>query len=325
MTKKHYAGITLGLSAVLFVLSFLYLPLGMEAAYIGHRGLQILYSLILGVTVSILAVFCLVAVTKWDYIKMQWQTFMKFRHLLFLMVKRDFVTRYRRSVLGVLWSVLNPLLMMLVMTMVFSMLFRHEIPFFPVYLLSGQLFFNFFSESTSQAMGSIIGNANLIKKVYVPKYVFPASRIASSLVNFGFAFIAFLFVQFVTGAPFHWTILLLPIPLFYTFLFALGMGMLLSSMAVFFRDISHMYGVLLTLWMFLTPIMYPVEILPDRVFQLLHLNPMFHYVTFFRSLALDGVIPGLWANVVCLGFALLALCVGLYVTMVKQDKYILYI
>jgi len=325
MTKKHYVAITLVLSGVLFVLSFLYLPLGAEAAYIGHRGLQILYSLIVGGTVAILIVFCLIAVTKLDYFQTQCQIFMRFRHLLFLMVKRDFVTRYRRSVLGVLWSLLNPLLTMLVLTMVFSMLFRHGIPYFAVYLLSGQIFFNFFSESTSQAMGSIIGNANLIKKVYLPKYLFPTARVVSSLVNFGFAFIGFLFVQLVTGAPFHWTILLLPIPLLYTFVFSLGIGMLLSSAAVFFRDLSHIYRILLTLWMFLTPIIYPVDILPERVFQLIHLNPLFHYVTFFRSLALDGVIPSVWTNVVCLGYALLALYAGLYATMSKQDKYILYI
>jgi len=325
MTKKHYAGTAIVLSLIFFILSYLYLPLGAEAAYIGHHGLQILYSLIMAVTVAILTVMCLVVATKRDYVLIQWHTLMRYRHLLRLMVKRDFITRYRRSSLGILWSVLNPLLTMLILTMVFSVLFSRNIPFFAVYLLSGQIFFNFFSESTNQAMGSIIGNAHLIKKVYVPKYVFPISKIASSLVNFSFAFIAFLFVTFVTGAPFHWTILLMPIPLFYTFIFALGMGMFLSSMAVFFRDLSHIYGIIITLWMFLTPIIYPVEILPDRVFQLIHLNPMFHYVTYFRSLALHGEIPGLWTNIICLGFALLSLSCGLYTTMAKQDKYILYL
>jgi len=325
MTKKDYAGITLFLASVFFILSLLFLPLGTEAAQIGHWGLQILYSVIIGATIAIILVFCMVAVLKKDYIQHQWHTLSRFRHLLQLMVKRDFVTRYRRSVLGILWSLLNPLLTMLVLTMVFSIVFRFEIEFFPVYLLSGQLIFNFFAESTNTAMTSIIGNAGVIKKVYVPKYIFPASRVVSSLVNVFFSFVAFIFVVLVTRAPMHWTILLMPIPMLYTFLFSLGIGMLLSSMAVFFRDLSYIYGIFITLLMFLTPIFYPIDILPDRVFQLIHLNPIFHYVSYFRALALDGVIPGLWTNVICLGFALMALCSGLYATLAKQDRYILYL
>jgi len=325
MTKKRFASLAVILSAVLFLIFHMYLPLGAEAAQIGHRGLQILYSAILGVTVAILIIFCLVALVKRGYILIQWQILKRFRYLLILMVKRDFITRYRRSVLGVLWSLLNPLLTMLVLTMVFSMLFRFEIPFFAVYLLSGQIFFNFFSESTSQAMNSITGSAGVIKKIYVPKYIFPVSKVVSSLVNLFFAFIAFLIVVTVTGAPFHWTLILFPIPVLYTFMFSLGVGMLLSSVAVFFKDMTHLWGIVTTMLFFLTPIMYPVEILPDRVFQFIHLNPMFHYISYFRSLALDGVIPGLWENVVCLGFALLALCMGLYATITKQDRYILYL
>jgi len=214
---------------------------------------------------------------------------------------------------------------MLVLTMVFSLLFSHEIPNFPVYLLSGQLIFNFFAESTNTAMGSITGNAGIIKKVYVPKYIFPVSRVLSSTVNVLFAFIAFMLVVIITRAPIHWTMLLIPIPIIYTLMFAMGVGMLLSSMAVFFRDITYIYGVMVTFLMFMTPIFYPVSILPDRVFHLIHLNPMFHYVSYFRDLALNGVIPGLWANIICLGFALAALCCGLYVTMSQQDKYILYL
>lgn len=328
MTKKGFVGTTIILSGVFFVLSLLYLPLGVEVAQIGHRGLQIIYSAIMGTTAAILIVFCIIAVVKKEYILHQLQTLNRFKYLLMLMVKRDFVTRYRRSVLGILWSVLNPLLTMLVLTMVFSMLFQggmHGIYNFPVYLLSGQVIFNFFSESTNQAMGSIKGNASIIKKVYVPKYIFPVSRVVSSLVNILFSLIAFLFVVIVTGSPLHWTMLLFPIPLLYVFLFALGIGMLLSSLAVFFGDMAYIYGILITLLTFLTPIFYPVSILPDRVFQLIHLNPIFHYVTFFRYLALDGVIPGLWTNVICIGFALLALCLGGYATMAKQDKFILYL
>jgi len=243
------------------------------------------------------------------------------------MVKRDFVARYRRSVLGVLWSILNPLLTMLVLTVVFTNIFRWEMPdiSFPVYLLSGQLIFNFFSESTNAAMGSIIGGSGIIKKVYVPKYILPTSRVISSLVNLAFSFLSFLFVVWFTGSPFYITLLLIPIPVLFLLVFCMGVGMMLSALAVFFRDLTYLYGVFLTLLMFLTPIFYPVTSLDSRMFHIIHLNPLFHYVDYFRQLAIYGTIPGMWTNLVCLGFALGSLCIGVYVKLSQQDKYILYL
>jgi len=325
MTKKRYAGVAIVLSAVLFVLFWYYLPIEVAGQRPGNIPMLIFYNVFIAMTVSLVATFCLIALTKKTYVTTQLDTFMRFRHLLLLMVKRDFITRYRRSVLGILWSLLNPLLTMLVLTMVFSTIFRFEIEYFPLYLLSGQLIFNFFSESTSMSMGSIVGGAGLIKKVYVPKYIFPISRVISSLVNLGFSFIAFLIVFIILRAPFHWTMLLIPIPVLYVVIFSMGIGMLLSAMAVFFRDISYIYGILTTLLMFLTPIFWPVSILTPRVYHFIHLNPMFHFVNYFRDVALYGNIPGLWANIICLGFALAALGVGLYTKMAQQDKYILYL
>ena len=325
LTKKDFAGIAIVLTIVLFAVFLNYLPIEVSGQPVGMSPTRVINSGFMAVTVSMVFVILMVIFTKKDYVKAHVATIKRFRHLLVLMVKRDFITRYRRSVLGILWSMLNPLLMMTVLVIVFSFLFRFQIPHFPVYVLSGQIIFGLFSESTNQAMVSIIGNAGIIKKVYVPKYIFPVSRIISSVVNFVFAFGAFLLVAFVTRAPMHWTIALVPIPVLYTFMFALGMGMLLSSMAVFFRDLQYIYGVAITAWMFFTPIMYPVAILPERVFHVMHLNPLFHYVSYFRALALDGVVPGLWENVICLGFALFAMGVGLYATMANKDKYILYI
>ncbi|MCL2223672.1 MAG: ABC transporter permease [Defluviitaleaceae bacterium] len=326
MTKKHFALAALILTAVQFVLFWDTLPIEVAGHRPGNIPMLVFYTGFVSATSSMLLVILLICVTKKTYVINQLKTFSKFRHLMFLMIKRDFVTRYRRSVLGILWSVLNPLLTMLVLTMVFSMLFRDMgIENFPVYLLSGQLMFNFFSEATNSAMVSITGGAGTIKKVYVPKYIFPISRVISALVNVGFSFLAFLFVFIVTGESFSWTMLLIPIPVFYMLLFSAGVGMFLSATNVFFRDISYIYGVLLTLVMFLTPIMYPVSILPDRVYHLIHLNPMYHFVSYFRALALNGVLPSLWSNIICLGFALAALGVGFYVKMSQQDKYILYL
>ena len=325
MTKKHFSIIAFALTVLLFVPFLLYMPIEVAGHRPGNLPMLMLYSGFLAFTVAALVVFALILITKTEYVKMQVATFSRFRYLLYMMVKRDFVTRYRRSVLGVIWSVLNPLLTMLVLTFVFSQIFRFQVENFPVYVLSGQLIFNFFSEATNQAMGSILNNGAVIKKVYVPKYVFPVTRVMSSVVNMSFTFIAFLIVFIVTGESFNWSILLVFLPIIYTFIFALGVGMLLSSLVVFFRDINYIYGVGITLWMFLTPIMYPVYILPDRVYHLIHLNPMFHYVNYFRDLALHGTIPGLWANIICIGFALAALCAGTFAIMSQQDKYILYL
>ena len=326
MTKKHFINITFILTVLLSVVFWFYLPMEVAGRRPGNIFMQLFYAGFIGLTVAVLLMFILILFVKKDYVTKQLFTLARFRHLLFLLIKRDFVTRYRRSVLGVLWSILNPLLTMLVLTMVFSTVFRFDVGgFFPVYLLSGQLLFAYFSESTNLAMGSILGGAGTIRKVYVPKYIFPLSRVLSSVVNLGFSFLALVVVILVTGAPIYWTILLVPIPFLYLIIFCIGVGMILSALAVFFRDITYIYGVFLTALNFLTPIFYPVSMLPPRVFHLIHLNPMFHYVTYFRELIRYGTVPGLWANIICLGFALAAFSLGLYVKMSQQDKYILYI
>ena len=326
--SKHQ--ITTFASIIFFLLClpfFFYLPIEISGVRTSNLIMRILFSGFLSFAVSILAAVILVLISRPLYVSSQIATFLRFRHLLFLIVKRDFVTRYRRSVLGVLWSLLNPLLTMLVLTMVFSHIFRFETPYvsFPVYYLSGQIVFSFFSESTTLAMGSIVGNGGVIKKIYVPKYLFPISRILSSMINVLFSFIAFMIVFIIMGESFSWTMFLLPVPFFFVFVFSLGIGMLLSSMSVFFRDINHIYGIGITLLMFLTPVFYPVSILPPRVYHLIHLNPLFHYVNYFRDLALYSTVPSMWANVVCIGFALAVLCLGAHTTMSQQDKYILYL
>lgn len=325
LTKKHFAVIALILSAVLTVIFFLYLPVEIAGHRTGNVPLRIVNGGFLAVTAAAIIMFALILFTKGEYVHRQVATFVRFRHLMVLMVKRDFVTRYRRSVLGVVWSLLNPLLLMLIMTMVFSTIFGGHIENFPVYFLSGQMIFIFFSESTSLAMASVIDGSGTIKKVYVPKYIFPISRVLSSLVNLFFSFLALLFIIFVTGAPFQWTIFLSFIPIMYVVIFSMGVGMMLSAMAVFFRDITHIYGVITQALFFLTPIMYSPEILPDRVYFLIHLNPLFHFVTYFRNLVLFGNIPGLWPNIISAGFAIAALAFGMYVKMSQQDKYILYL
>jgi ABC-type polysaccharide/polyol phosphate export permease len=323
-TKRRLAFFT-----VLMVVAYFFPMLSLPESIIGDRAGNLLHFvpkiLFLSMAAAVTTSVVLILIFRQDFVQSQLTTFHRFKYLLMLLVKRDFVARYRKSVLGVVWSLLNPLLNMLVLSFVFSYLFRFRVENFPVYLLSGRIIFGFFDESTTLSMKSVLGNAGIIKKVYVPKYIFPVARTLSSLNSLFFSCLAFLLVVIITGAPFMWTMLLLPIPIIYTFVFALGIGMLLSSMAVFFHDLTHLYGVFTTLLMYLTPIIYPVEIIPERYRPLMGFNPIFHFVNYFRDLAIHGVIPDLWTNLVCIGFALAALCSGAYVFMSQQDKFILHL
>jgi len=250
--------------------------------------------------------------------------FWRYRYLLQDLVNRDIKVKYRRSVLGIVWSVLNPLLMMLVTTLVFSHLFRFEVEFFAVFFLTGSLIFNFMATATGDAMTSILGSAGLIKKVYIPKYIFPLEKCVFALVNVLFSLIALFGVIIFVGMPIPWTIVLLPIPIFLTFIFSVGLGLILATLAVFFRDITHLYSVLIQAWMFLTPVIYPVEILPIWLRQLMVFNPMYRYVSYFRDVTMYGVVPGMQENLNSLGFALVFLVLGMAVYRWKQHQLVLH-
>jgi ABC-2 type transport system permease protein len=251
--------------------------------------------------------------------------FVKYKNLLLELVVRDIKVRYKKSVLGLFWTLLNPLLMMIVTSIVFSSLFRTDIPHFPVYFLTGSILFTFHSEATTQALTSIISNASLIKKVYIPKYLFPFSRVLSSLVNLGFAFVALLLVMFVTNTPFKPTIFLSIVPIFYLLLFTTGLSLILSSITVFFRDIHHLYGVFTLLWTYATPLFYPISIIPEKFKWIFVWNPMYYYIDYFRKLVLDGVIPDVSANLTCFFIGFVVLIGGLVMFYRSQDRFILHI
>ena len=253
----------------------------------------------------------------------------KYMPLLKELVNRDIKIKYRRSFLGMLWTILNPLGMMVIMTIVFSTVFPQQIAHFPVYLMCGQLIFNFFNESTNMAMSSIIGNAGLIKKVYVPKYFFPISRVFSSFVNLMTSFVALLIVIVVTRTPVHLTILLVVFPVFYVLMFAMGMGLILSAIVVSFRDMIHLYGVLLTAWLYLTPIFYPIEMLKGDGtirkigYTIVNANPITSFVQMMRKVVLYGDAPSLMEHVYCLMLCAVVMVVGLLVFKKLQDGFIL--
>lgn len=254
------------------------------------------------------------------------KAFYQYRHLLQELVEKDIKLKYRRSVLGYLWSVLNPLLTMIVLVQVFSRLFRFEIDNFPVYLLCAQVLFNFMLEATNQAIFSIWGNAALLKKVYVPKYIFTLSKITSSLVNLLFSLIALLIVMIITHTRFSIHLIWAPVVIIQVYIFCIGLGFLLAQSSVFFRDVQYIYAVLTTAWTYFTPMFYPISILPESIrYLVVNFNPMYFYIEQFRAIALYGTAPD--PQLIFKGSiaAILIFIIGVWGFLKTQDKFILYI
>ena len=254
--------------------------------------------------------------------------FVKYRALIDQLVQRDIKTKYRRSVLGLLWTVLNPLLMMTVLSIVFSYFFSRygDVENFPVYLLCGQVIFNFFNESTSIAMGSIVHSGELIKKVYVPKYLFPITKVMSSGVNLLSSMIALVIVMVATRSRVTPTVLLAVFPLLYVLLFSTGVSLFLSAAAVSFRDLMHLYSVVTTAWMYLTPVIYPMSILdgaPRWAVFIINANPLTAFIKIFRAVVLDGVTAPWILHVQSIVWCVIALVIGSLVFKKSQDKFIL--
>ena len=249
----------------------------------------------------------------------------KYLHLIVELVKRDLKLKYRRSFLGYFWSLLNPLMMMTVMVVIFSYMFRFDIENYPLYLICGQIVFNFFNESTTRAMYAVLENGTLLKKVYVPKCVFPLSRVLSCFVSMALSLLAVAIVMLATRTAFHWSILLCFVPLIYLLLFAGGMGMITSSLAVKFQDVTHLYNILTMIWMYATPIFYPIEAVPESVARFIRLNPLYIIVYIFRELVLYGRIPPMGSWLMGAAMALAMFLVGALVFDRLRKDFIYYI
>ncbi|MCD8225170.1 MAG: ABC transporter permease [Clostridiales bacterium] len=249
----------------------------------------------------------------------------RYRFLVQQLVSRDFKKKYKRSLLGYLWSFLNPLLTMLVQYIVFSTIFRSDIKNFPVYLLSGIILFNFFTDAVSQGLSAIIGNASLITKVYVPKYIYPVTRVISSSINLLISILPLLLVALLTRAPVTKALLLLPFALICLIGFSIGMALMLSSAMVFFRDTQYLWGIFSLIWMYATPLFYPETIIPPQYRWIQVWNPMYYMVKFVRILLIDGVSPSPRLYGICIISALASLIVGGFVFKKTQDRFVLYI
>ena len=260
----------------------------------------------------------------------------KYEFLIEQLVSRDFKIKYKRSVLGVFWSFLNPLLMMTVQYVVFSNLFDVKDPsirHYAIYLLCGIVIFNGFNDCCNQSMRAITGNASLITKVYVPKVIYPVTKVLSSSINIVLSMIPLLLVTFIyglfRGLYLSWSVLLIPVALMLLISFAVGMGMLLSSLMVFFHDIEFLWGVISMMWMYATPIIYSVGLLErhgaEWLAALMQFNPMYHYVTFMRTIIIDGCSPAISEYLICLLFSAGMLAIGGAVFHKTEDKFVLYI
>jgi ABC-2 type transport system permease protein len=245
--------------------------------------------------------------------------------VLVSLVTKDFKLKYRRSILGIAWSVLNPLLMMVVISAVFAFIFSADIPNFPLYLILGQTVFTLMGDSTSSAMGSIISSASLIKKIRIEKIIFPLEKVVFNLVNFAISLIAVVIVMVYFRVAPSANLFFLPLLLVYLVLFCGGLGLALSALSVFFRDVMHLWSVVIVAWTYATPLFYPIERLPGIMQALMQFNPMYHYVTYFRDITMWDITPSLEMNLMCLGMGLVTFALGFLVFRKTEKRFILYV
>jgi ABC-type polysaccharide/polyol phosphate export permease len=246
---------------------------------------------------------------------------LKYRELVYQFTARTITARYKRSIIGVAWTMLNPLMTMIVLTLVFSQIFRFKVEYYPVFVLSGLMAWNFFSHTTSAAMGEMVWSGGLLNRIYVPKSVFAVSAIGTGLVNLGLSLIPLLLITVILGVKLTPALLVLPFSVLLLSIFALGIGLFLATAAVFFADMIPVYEVILTIWFYATPIIYPVDILPEQLMWLFKLNPLLYLVQLFRDPIYLGVVPGWEVWAIATGFALTVFLTGGLVFTSKSNEY----
>ncbi len=236
------------------------------------------------------------------------------------LIQRDIVARYKRSILGIAWTMLQPLGMMLVISIVFSQIFD-RIEGYSVYLLSGLIAFTFFSQTTSAIIRQTVWGNPLLEKIYIPKTTFALSAIGTGLVNIAFSLIPMVIIMVIANIPIRWSLLFLPVSMLLLAAFALGIGLFVSTLAVFFPDVSEMFEILVRAWWYLTPIIYPVDRIPVHLQKWFMLNPMYYYVQLFRLPIYEGVFPPITTLIISVVFALFTLVAGWLLFSSKSDEF----
>ena len=248
----------------------------------------------------------------------------RYRELIWALALKELTLRYKRSVLGFMWALLNPALLMLVLTLVFSTIMRFPIPHYPIFLLSVLLPWTFFSQSLSYSVESIVGNADLIKKVSVAKLVFPVAAIVSNSINLLLSLIPLLFLVPLMHHPLYWTWLYLPVPILALIIFTLGTSFLFTTANVYYRDVAHIVQVILPAWFYVTPIIYTLDFIPAKNQWIFKLNPLIYMTNGFRLSVYYGQLPrarSIMASFVC---AFIALFLGFALFRKYQDDFVFY-
>ena len=246
-----------------------------------------------------------------------------YRDLIIQLTRRDITTRYRRSVLGIAWTMLNPLGMMLVLTIAFSTIFRFKTQYsYSAYVLTNLMAWNFFAQASTAAMVNLVWGGGILHRIYIPRTSFALAAIGTGLVNLVLSIVPLLVVMLVTHVPLSWAIFFLPVPMLLLACFSLGVGLLISTVAAYFPDVSEMYQIAITAWMYLTPVIYPEEALPEVYrWWIVNLNPMYHLVRVYRIPIYNGRLPTLaelWPGAL---IAILVLVIGWVVFSRKSDEF----
>lgn len=249
----------------------------------------------------------------------------KYRFLFEELVKRDFKKKYKRTVLGMAWSVLSPLLMLLVMRLVFTQFFGRNMEHYTTYLFCGNLIFSCFSESTNQGMTSLMGNASIFTKVNVPKYLFLFSKNVQTLINFALTLIVFFLFCIFDGITFTWKFIMLLYPIALLVLFNIGVGLILSALFVFFRDIQYLWSVFTQLLMYLSAIFYTIDRYSYTVQCAFLLNPVYLFIRYFRKIVIEATVPTVWFHLLMLADVLIVLALGCRIYKKYNTRFLYYV
>ena len=254
--------------------------------------------------------------------------FQKWKRHQFLfeeLVKRDFKKKYKRTVLGMAWSVLSPLLLLLVMRLVFTHFFGRSIPHYTTYLFCGNLIFSYFRESSNEGMSSLLGNARIFTKVNVPKYLFLFSKNVQTLINFGLTLCVFFVFCVLDNITFTWKFICLLFPVGCLVLFNIGVGLILSALFVFFRDIQYLWSVFTQLLMYMSAIFYTIDNYSPMVRNLFLLNPVYLFIRYFRKIVIEATIPSVWFHLLMLADVAIVLAIGCWVYKKYNHKFLYYV
>lgn len=240
------------------------------------------------------------------------------------LVKRDFKKKYKRTVLGLFWSMLNPLMSLLVMALIFTQFFGKNTPHYTIYIFCGNLIFTYFREATTGGMQALTANSGIITKVNVPKYLFLFSKNISALINFILSLVIFFIFVGFDGIPFTWNFIMLLFPIFCLVIFNIGIGLILSAMFVIFRDIQYLYDIFTTLLMYMSAIFYNINLYPENIRGLFYLNPLYTFISYFREIVIYNQIPSIHIHILCVLYAVLVFVIGCFIYKKYNYKFLYY-